>query len=291
MQTNRTILDPVSDELFHFFISYRVAFQADFSRKLHDMLYHKASNTPIPLVEFAKWPCSRFAYRRHFAALNKCAHVFLDSRCLSDGDPWREGFIEALRISVVFVPLLSYSKTVVSLRDRRVNYFEGEIASLRSKISRIDANNTQELDSANADLTAAQMHLLQAQSRADDTQVEYTGSVGDFVSQNPKSARLGADSVDNYLLELILAKELHHISTASSNNSLCACAVILAARERQQQRALSSCGTSSRAAGQRERAAGAPQLTRLYAPVGSSDALMSPRVRALVARVAPALRP
>ena len=264
MQTNRTILDPVSDELFHFFISYRVAHQAEFSLKLHDRLYHKASNTPIPLVEFAKWPCSRFAYRRHFAALNKCAHVFLDSRCLSDGDPWREGFIEALRISVVFVPLLSYSKTVVSLRDRRVNYFEGEIASLRSKISRIDANNTQELDSANADLTAAQMHLLQAQSRADDTQVEYTGCLGDFVSQNPKSRSpsnprgKGVDSVDNYLLELILAKELHHISTASSNNSLCACAVILAARERQQQRALSSCGTSSRAAGQRERAAGAP---------------------------------
>jgi hypothetical protein len=227
MQTNPTILDPAS-ELFHFFISYRVAHQAEFSLKLHDRLYHKASNTPIPLVEFAKWPCSRFPYRRHSSALNKCAHVFLDSRCLSDGDPWRDGFIEALRISVVFVPLLSYSKTVVSLRDRRVNYFEGEIASLRSKISRmIDADNTQELDSANAELAAAQMQLLQAQSRADDTQVEHTGSVGDFVSQNPKSARLGVDSVDNYLLELILAKELHRISSASSNSSLCACAVIL----------------------------------------------------------------
>jgi hypothetical protein len=63
-----------------------------------------------------------------------------------------------------------------------------------------------------------------------------------------------------------------------------------AARERQ--RALCTWPAVGQAAEQRhEQAAGAPQLARLRAPVGSSDALMSPRLRALVARAAPALRP
>ena len=63
-----------------------------------------------------------------------------------------------------------------------------------------------------------------------------------------------------------------------------------AARERQ--RALCTWPAVGQAAEQRhEQAAGAPQLARFRAPVRSSDASMSPRLRALVARAAPALRP
>jgi hypothetical protein len=224
--TNPTDLNPAS-EFFHFFISYRVAYQADFSLKLHDRLYLKAATTPIPLIEFAKWPTSRFAYRRQSTSQNKSAHVFLDRRCLSDGDPWRDGFVEALRISLVFVPILSCSRNVVSLKDKLIKSIEGEIATLGSFITHIDSNDAQALDAAKTELAAAQARLSQAKSRADDTQVEYTGSVGDFVTQNPKSATLGVGYVDNYLLELIMAKELHQISSASNSSNLCTCAVIL----------------------------------------------------------------
>ena len=226
MATNQTTLDP-SSELFHFFISYRVAYQADFSIKLHDRLNHKASITPIPLAEFAKWPCSRFAYRRHSTSVSKGAHVFLDRRCLSDGDPWRDGFVEALRRSIVFVPLLSCSRIVVNLRDKLVQSILSEIASLDSIISHLGVIDTPELNSAKEDMAAAQTRLLRAQSRADDTQIDYTGSVGDFNSQTNSSLHQGVEKVDNYLLELILAKELHHISCLGKSGTLRACSVIL----------------------------------------------------------------
>jgi hypothetical protein len=175
-------------ELFHFFISYRVSYQSDFSYKLHDRLNVKASETPVPLAEYAQWPGK---FQRHFTS-SKGAHVFLDKRCLPDADAWFEKFVEALKQSMVFVPLLSCSKN-----------------------EKLSQRETAKDDKA-----------------YDNTQASYTGSMGDFVETNPESRKKGVKEVDNFLLELIIAKELHELpkrlklECVHENGTLNACSKI-----------------------------------------------------------------
>jgi hypothetical protein len=201
-------IDP-SKGLFHFFISYRVAHQSDFSLKLHDRLNLKASITPIPLVESAQWP-PEFE-RQPYVTSSNGAHVFLDQRCLPNAEDWFKMFVEALKKSMVFVPLLSCSKNVnLSQRDKLVQSID---YSIQSEIESLDSGviDTPELNSAKDDKAAARIvRMMRAKPRADDnTQVYYTGSMGDFVKKNPNSRDKGVKEVDNFLLELILAKELH----------------------------------------------------------------------------------
>jgi hypothetical protein len=111
-----------SDGFFHAMLSYRVASDVDIVTKIHDKIHllgpgqdkissGGAFNTQ--LLDSAPFPSG---FRQDASVINSSMRVFLDHYCLMDGctweglgtgDPKEGGFIGALLLSHVFVPLFS----------------------------------------------------------------------------------------------------------------------------------------------------------------------------------------
>jgi hypothetical protein len=98
------------DGFFHAMLSYRVNTDQDFVSKLHDKIHLLA-----PVGEKG-WHASAYpaGFRRDESVMNSSVCVFQDSYCLRDGMGWEGdggikngGFIGALRLSLIFVPVFS----------------------------------------------------------------------------------------------------------------------------------------------------------------------------------------
>jgi hypothetical protein len=120
-QTRMFQIDP-RQGFFHAMLSYRVTPDQNLVTKIHDKVHligpgASSSKTGIQHVPMSldahPWPA---AFSRHKSVLNSALRIFQDSVCLSDGMGWEGdgrpqngGFVGALRLSVVFVPLFSAS--------------------------------------------------------------------------------------------------------------------------------------------------------------------------------------
>jgi hypothetical protein len=95
-------------EIFHAFISYRVKSEADLVGELYHKLITSTKAAEIP--DISRWP-SKFKQPANDVASSRL-HVFWDAKCLAPGVTWKDnGFVSALRVSLVFVPLLSKGVT------------------------------------------------------------------------------------------------------------------------------------------------------------------------------------
>jgi hypothetical protein len=120
-QPQRFRIDP-REGFFHAMLSYRVNPDQDFVTKIHDKVHllgpvarssqtHEAPSLPLNLDTYP-WPA---AFRRHESVRSSVIRLFQDAFCLKDGKAWEGdggdsqsgGFVGALKLSLVFVPLFS----------------------------------------------------------------------------------------------------------------------------------------------------------------------------------------
>jgi hypothetical protein len=120
-QTHIFRIDP-REGFFHAMLSYRVNSDKDFVTNIHNKVHllgpgarnsqtHEAPSMPSNLDTYP-WPS---AFLRNKSVLNSTIRVFQDEFCLKDGKAWEGdfvdsqsgGFVGALKLSVVFVPLFS----------------------------------------------------------------------------------------------------------------------------------------------------------------------------------------
>ena len=107
---------------FHAMLSYRVSTDADLVTKIHDKLHLLAPNAGKSvsqvnqLLDSSPFP---EGFKRDESTLNSSLRVFLDAYCLKDGVGWEGdggaksgGFVGAVRLSPVFVPLFSATEIV-----------------------------------------------------------------------------------------------------------------------------------------------------------------------------------
>jgi hypothetical protein len=168
--------------LFHVMISYRVSTEKELARQMFDRLLLNSFNC-IPLVGLSQWP-EGFSHEKQRPGH---ANVFLDQVCLKTGENWKHsdeggGFIGALLKSLIFVPLLSWRVELEKVDDpHSKKKFLGSVGGMVSKFSGAGLTDFLEFDTGNR-----QFH----------------------------------DAVDNVLLELILAMELHsHMKQAHEGAS------------------------------------------------------------------------
>jgi len=169
------ILNPKGKKIkpfFHVMISYRVSTEALLARQMFDRLLLNSFKR-IPEVGMSQWP-DGFSCEKHRPGH---ANVFLDQVCLKTGENWKRseeggGFVGALCKSLVFVPLLSW----------KVETRESKVAS----------------DGLEMKFTGSVGEMV----------ARYSGALGAFIDPDP-AKRPFRDAVDNVLLELILALELH----------------------------------------------------------------------------------
>ncbi len=157
---------------FHIMISYRVSTEATFARQMYDRLLLNSFKR-IPEVGMSQWP-DGFSNEKHRPGL---ANVFLDQVCLKTGENWKHsdeggGFVGALLKSLIFVPLLSWKVEPENKDDpESKKKFKGSLGEMVARYS-----------------GAKPLHS--------------------FIDPDPVN-RPFCDAVDNVLLELILAMELH----------------------------------------------------------------------------------
>jgi hypothetical protein len=119
-QTQRFRIDP-REGFFHAMLSYRVVPDKDFITKVHDKVHllgpvarssqaHQEPSVPSNLDTYP-WPA---AFRRDKSVCSSFIRLFQDAFCLKDGQEWEGdgdsqsgGFVGALKLSLVFVPLFS----------------------------------------------------------------------------------------------------------------------------------------------------------------------------------------
>jgi hypothetical protein len=114
----------VRDGFFHTMLSYRVKPDADLVTKIHDKLHLLAPNAGKSvsqvnqLLDSSPFP---EGFKRDQSTLNSSLRVFLDAFCLKDGVGWEGdgdakngGFVGAVRLSPVFVPLFSATEIVTA---------------------------------------------------------------------------------------------------------------------------------------------------------------------------------
>jgi hypothetical protein len=107
---------------FHAMLSYRVDPDSDLVTKIHDKLHLLAPNAGKSvsqvnqLLDSSPFP---EGFQRDVSTLNSSLRVFLDAYCLKNGMGWEGdggvksgGFVGALRLSPVFVPLFSATEIV-----------------------------------------------------------------------------------------------------------------------------------------------------------------------------------
>jgi len=106
---------------FHAMLSYRVSTDSDFVTKIHDKLHLLAPNAGKSVSQANHLLDSPFpeaqGFNRDVSVLNSSLHVFLDVYCLKDGMGWEGdggaksgGFVGAVRLSPVFVPIFSATR-------------------------------------------------------------------------------------------------------------------------------------------------------------------------------------
>jgi hypothetical protein len=109
---------------FHAMLSYRVSSDADLVTKIHDKLHLLAPNAGKSvsqvnqLLDSSPFPQG---FKPDDSTLNSSLRVFLDAYCLKDGVGWEGdgnaksgGFVGAVRLSPVFVPLFSATEIVTA---------------------------------------------------------------------------------------------------------------------------------------------------------------------------------
>jgi hypothetical protein len=108
---------------FHAMLSYRVATDAELITKIHDKLHLLApsagkSGSQVNQLLDSPFPLDA-GFKQDPSTYNSSLHVFLDTFCLKDGVGWEGdggaksgGFVGAVRLSPVFVPLFSATKIV-----------------------------------------------------------------------------------------------------------------------------------------------------------------------------------
>lgn len=108
----------IHGQYFHAMISYRVASEGDGGSGLSNAIYDALVRVSLerdfrmPRSLWGEWPL--FAKKPPFG-MRRGAKVYLDSACLLEGEPWEcgssgdGGFAGALRCSLVFVPLMSFT--------------------------------------------------------------------------------------------------------------------------------------------------------------------------------------
>jgi len=109
------------DGFFHAMLSYRVNTDAELVAKIHDKLHLLAPNAGKSMSHVNQLLDSPFpeGFKRDDSTLNSSLHVFLDAYCLKDGVGWEGdgstksgGFVGAVRLSPVFVPVFSAVEVV-----------------------------------------------------------------------------------------------------------------------------------------------------------------------------------
>jgi hypothetical protein len=247
----RTVLNPL-DGMFHVFISYRVATDSKLSLDLHDRLLvlSTSEDFKIPLLSRTKRP-KQFKASLHAKGMT----VFLDARCLSDGDEWRgdgamqTGFVAGLLKSAMFVPMISW---IPDATDGYTGSVGGlvhvaqpacdvavEVKSPGACIHLLSCNRTLKIGSQ-VSFTGPDLNILQIAAHAqyfvvasinstisvsldrEGTPIEFNTSCRNFSLSIPASD----DQVDNVLLELLLAQELH-LAGKGQSGSIVTCGVIL----------------------------------------------------------------
>jgi hypothetical protein len=106
---------------FHAMLSYRVSTDADLVTKIHDKLHLLAPTAGKSVSQANHLLESPFpeGFNRDDSVLNSSLYVFLDVYCLKDGMGWEGdgaaksgGFVGAVRLSPVFVPIFSATEIV-----------------------------------------------------------------------------------------------------------------------------------------------------------------------------------
>jgi len=160
---------------FHVMISYRVSTEKNRARVLFDRLLQNSFKR-IPEVGMSKWP-EGFSDQKYRSGH---ANVFLDQVCLKSGENWEQsdeggGFVGALLKSLIFVPLLSW---------------------------KVEPDVSQDVP--------AELQKKRFTGSVGEMVARYSNSLGKFIDADPDPVkRPFCDAVDNVLLELILAMELH----------------------------------------------------------------------------------
>jgi hypothetical protein len=145
---------------FHTMLSYRVNPDQDFVTKIHDKTHllnssslHRQSADSSRALDSFPWPK---AFQRHETVRSSPLRMFQDSYCLKDGNSWEGdgrsnsgGFLGALRLSVVFVPVFSAQQQ------------NGRILSVGSVGQMIELGQQDKQDNVLLELIVArELHLL-----------------------------------------------------------------------------------------------------------------------------------
>jgi hypothetical protein len=237
--------------MFHVFISYRVATESKLSLDLHDRIQvlSASDDYKIPFLSRAKRP------KEYKPALQtKGMNVFLDARCLSDGDEWRgdgnarSGFVGGLLKSAVFVPLLSWMRDGCSYKGSVGGLVHvaqpacdvaAEIRCVGCSIHVLHCDRVLIagccVSFSGPDLHALHItagkpyYIVACTSSTISVSLERGGAPLEFdtVCDNlVVSIAAADDQVDNVLLELLLASELH-LAGKRDAGTIVSCGVIL----------------------------------------------------------------
>jgi hypothetical protein len=120
--SSHLVINP-REGFFHAMLSYRVNTDGELVTKIHDKLHLLAPSARKSVSEMNQLLDSHFpldaGFKQDPSTYNSSLHVFLDSYCLKDGVGWEGdggaksgGFVGAVRLSPVFVPLLSATEIV-----------------------------------------------------------------------------------------------------------------------------------------------------------------------------------
>jgi hypothetical protein len=154
---------------FHAMLSYRVATDAKLITKIHDKLHLLApsagkSGSQLNQLLDSPFPLDA-GFKQDPSTYNSSLHVFLDTFCLKDGVGWEGdggaksgGFVGAVRLSPVFVPLFSATKIVAEDPE-----WKGSIGQM-IKLAHKDMQDNVLLEL----IVARELHLMSKQNSKTD---------------------------------------------------------------------------------------------------------------------------
>jgi hypothetical protein len=121
MPSLEALLPKLSDEHFHLMISYRVNTEGEGCEESSNFALHfynqlkVTSQSGMQDIRYKHIPVGKFPrYAKNPDDLENDVHerilssrVFLDKKCLVDGDKWSEGFVDAVCNAIVIIPVLT----------------------------------------------------------------------------------------------------------------------------------------------------------------------------------------
>jgi len=190
-------LDPYG-EMFHVMLSYRDATEKDFIRGLYQKLQlagisqeRSAAHMLVP----TKWP--RDFLRKDPKQCPANFHTFWDKENLPPGKDWMDGFSGAILQCLVFVPILSYYSGPPDPPADAPFQTNGSASAGASS-------------SGPATATAPAPATITVPAR-----IKHSGAIGQFIENRAALERRSDPLViDNMLLELLLAMEVHKLAIA-----------------------------------------------------------------------------